>query len=607
VNSSESKSPRRCPTCQKTEPEASFYKKAEDCRACILLRAWHEPKEGLESKVEKHRREKLLRAELRKIAKKEVEKRQHRRRSIEKKKAVERMMPKTEEGQVEVDAATKELARRVLQRRRLIEFVKAFHPRYKAGWVHYDICRRLEKFTQDVIDGKSPRLMLLMPPRHGKSQLASKLWPSWHLGQAPFHEIIACSYAVSLPLDFSREVRGIIRSDKYAKLFPDTQLDPVYQAAEAWKLTSPTGVGGGGYVAAGVGGPITGKGAHVLVIDDPIKNAEEASSVEHLRKVMEWYDSTAYTRLAPGGGVLVIMTWWSDMDPAGVLQERMRADPEADQFEVVKYPAIATEDEEFRVKGEALHPDRYPVEQLMKIKNTLGGDTGRFWNALYQQNPVPDEGAMFTKDMFVWRNERPQLDHCHIYQAWDFAIGEKRTNDWTVGVTVAVDFDDNAHVMEVVRFRSGDQLKIANEMLDMYDRYPNVMLLGAEDGQIWRGVKGHLEKRMRERRLTPVVEELKPLTDKLVRCLPLQGRMKQRKVTFPRSGGWVGDLQKEFLRFPAGMHDDQVDALSWCTRLFLSRAAPRRPAYKGPAVEETLAKKLRRLGSVPGGTGHMLA
>lgn len=563
---------------------------------------------NLTEKIERHRQEKILREELRKLAKARLEKKGKEKRSAEKRKAVEKLLPKADGPQKDVDAATKELATRVLQRRRLVEFAKEFHPKYKPGWVHYDICRKLEQFSADVAAGKNPRLMILMPPRHGKSKLASVLFPAWHLGHNPSHEIIACAYAISLPLDFSREVRGVISTERFATLFPSSRLDEKSQSIEAWKMKSATGIGSGGYVAAGVGGPINGKGAHVLVIDDPIKNAEEASSVEHLRKVMEWYDSTAYTRLAPGGGVLVIMTWWSDMDPAGVLQERMKEDPEHDQFEVIKYPAIATEDEEFRCAGEALHPERFPLERLLQIKKTQGGDKGRWWNALYQQNPIPDEGAMFTKDMFVWRDARPNVESCYAFQAWDFAIGEKRTNDYTVGVTMVVDWDDNAHVMEAVRFRSGDQLKIADEMLDAFERWqvPGVIALGVEDGQIWRGVKLHLNKRMLERRLYPTVEELRPLTDKMVRAQPLQGRMKQRKVTFPKSGDWVAPMLKEMLRFPVGMHDDMVDALSWCMQVALTRQPPRKPVAKPRIGELTVAEKLRKLAFASGSRGSAM-
>jgi predicted phage terminase large subunit-like protein len=607
MDKSQEKKSRSCPTCQKSSPEVTFYRTVAECRMCIRSKVAIEPKDTLDTRLAHHREKKLLKLELKKVARKRLDDRNRMREKLRRRREIQRILP-VDAPQVEVDGATKEMALRVLQRRRLIEFTKAFHPKYLAGWVHADICRRLEKFCEDVAAGKSPRLMILMPPRHGKSKLASVMFPAWALGHHPDFEVIACAYAISLPLDFSSEVRGIIRTDRYKTLFPGTALDDSRQSIEAWKLKNASGVGAGGYVAAGVGGPINGKGAHILVIDDPVKNAEEAGNPDHLRKIMEWYDSTAYTRLAPGGGVLVIMTWWSDLDPAGTLQERMKEDPEADQFEVIKYPAIAVEDEEFRVKGEALHPERFDVSALERIKRTQGGDKGRFWNALYQQNPVPGEGAMFTKDMFVWRNEDPNLDGMFIYQAWDYAIGEKRVNDWTVGMTIAVDCDDNAHLIDVRRFRSSDQAKIADEMLDMWERYTDVMALGAEDGQIWRGVKSHFTKRCLERGVYPVLEELKPLTDKLVRATPLQGRMQQRKVTFPKSGSWVHDVYRELLRFPHGMHADCVDALAWCIRISLNRSAPRKPVVRNlTGKEETVEAKVRRLGGSVSGRSHMEA
>lgn len=611
------------------EPEVKFYRSAADCRSCIHARTVAEhghPRENasapLTEKIEKHRQEKLLRVELKKIAKARFEKReaarQRRQEKAKREARVKEFVPQITDEVVEVTPAVKELASRILQRRSLVEFVKSFHPKYKAGWVHHDICKKLEQFSRDVAAGKSPRLMILMPPRHGKSQIASKLFPAWHLGHNPDNEIIACSYNVSLALDFSREVRGVVDSARYRILFPMAQLDPDVKAAESWKLLSQTGVGAGGYVAAGIGGPINGKGAHVLIIDDPIKNAEEANSVEHLRKIKEWFDSTAYTRLAPGGGVLLIQTWWSDMDLAGQLQEEMkeeRAEDDdfaeekgvGDQYEVIKYPAIAIEDEEFRIKGEALHPERFDLPALERIKRKLGGDKGRYWNALYQQNPIPDEGAFFTKSMFKYRDERPNPDICHIYQAWDFAIGEKRYNDWTVGITVAVDPEDTMHVVELQRMRTADMLKISDEILNMYERYGRVQALGVEDGQIWRGVKTHLAKRMAERRAYPNVLELKPLTDKQVRARPLQGRMQQNKVTFPKQAEWLPILLKEFLRFPVGMHDDTVDTLAWAAEMVLGKAPPRKPVFKGPAAEETLADKLRKLGFGGRATSHMAA
>ena len=171
------------------------------------------------------------------------------------------------------EKAKSELALRFLTRKRLLPFVERFNPDYSAGWVHKDICRRLEQFSQDVVDKKSPRLMLFMPPRHGKSTLASVAFPAWHLGRNPNHEFISCSYSGSLAMGFSRKVRQLLREPTYKTAF-QTRLDPDSQSAEAWLTSSD----GGGYVAAGVGGGITGKGAHILLIDDPVKNREDAES-----------------------------------------------------------------------------------------------------------------------------------------------------------------------------------------------------------------------------------------------------------------------------------------------------------------------------------------
>lgn len=598
---------RVCPKCGKDDTQVSFYRKAAECRPCISAAAeYPDPadklKKGaipLHTQVEAHRQgkelKKLVRAELKKIARDQIQAK----RAAKRAKARAAIIPKVEENKVVVDPFTKELAQRELARRRLIEFVQEFHPRYNAGWVHHDICRRLEQFAHDVAAGKSPRLMILMPPRHGKSQLASKLFPAWMLGHYNHFEVIACSYNVSLALEFSREVRDVVRSERYSVLFPDSRINPEAQAAETWRLLSPTGVGSGGYVAAGIGGPITGKGAHALIIDDPIKNAEEAASPDIRKKNWDWYTSTAYTRLAPGGGVLIIQTCWHDDDLAGRLQTEMASDPEADQFVIIKYPAIATEDEEFRAAGEPLHPQRYDLDALTRIKRTIGP---QYWAALYQQDPVPDEGAFFTREMFIKRAESVERTNMHIYQAWDFAISDKRQNDYNVGVTIGLDYADKAHVLEVRRFKTKDAGTIVDEMLDMYERWrvPGVQIVGAEDGQIWRTIQALLKKRMQERNIYPYFETQKPLTDKQVRARPLQGRMQHGMVTFPRSAPWMEAVEKEMLRFPSGVHDDIVDALSWAVTLIVGKAPPKPPRQAGARREKTVAEKLSELASKRG-------
>jgi len=462
-----------------------------------------------------------------------------------------------------------ELASRILARRSLLPFVERLNPRYTAGWVHRDICRRLEKFSQDVVDGKSPRLMLLMPPRSGKSELCSRSFPAWHLGRNPDHEIIACSYNVSLAMSFSKKVKEVLEDPVFHPVF-DIRLNPNNQSAEEWSLNGTRG----GYVAAGVGGGITGKGAHLLIIDDPLKNAEEADSPDTREKLWDWYGSTAYTRLAPGGGVLVVQTWWHDDDLAGRLQVAMVQDPDADRFVVVKYPAIAETDEWldptsdlivdtepdhpdkvlYRRKGEALHPERYDLAKLNQIKRTI---SPRFWSALYQQNPVPDDGDYFLKEHFL-RSPLPHLSRANVFIAWDFAISEKKQNDYTVGTVLLQDEDDTLHVAEVVRFKSGDALFIVDAILHLSKKwYTSNQIVGFEDGQIYRAIDSLLKKRMHEQRQYLSIKVLKPITDKLARARPLQGRMQQGRVSFNADAEWYDACRLEMLRFPAGAHDDQ--------------------------------------------------
>lgn len=515
-------------------------------------------------------------------------------------------------------AAAKLLADRILARRRLLHFTKLTHPRYSAGWVHDDICRRLERFSREVAEGKSPRLMLLMPPRHGKSELASIRFPAWHLGQYPHHELINVGYNLDLPMGFSRKVREVFRDPQYQAIFPDAVLDPDSQSVEKWNTTK-----GGGFTAAGRGGGITGKGAHILIVDDPIKDQEEADSALVREKLWDWYQSTAYTRLAPGGGVLVIQTWWNDDDLAGRLQQAMaligkEGAPEGiDDFEIIKYPALSHQYEYrddvdpanpgpiirtdepidvanpplgmskhltlLRPKDFCLHEDRYPTEALKRIRANL---QPRIWSALYQQNPVPDEGMYFRKEYFRYQRQLPSPAGLRIYTAWDFAIGEKQANDWTVGATILQDEMDQLYVLEIFRMK-GDSFQIVEAMLDVATRWGSIpgtgYLIGAEDGQIWRAIEPLFKKRMTERRQYIPYEVLRPMTDKMARARPLQGRMQQGRVIFPEEAAWRAQAEQELLRFPAGVHDDVVDALAWAVQLCMGKEPPQ--AYVPPPLK----------------------
>jgi len=520
--------------------------------------------------------------------------------------------------------AKRELAARELARRKLVHFVKKFKPDYQAGWVHHDVCRRLERFVEQVEAGKSPRLMLFMPPRHGKSLLASDFFPSWALGRYPHFEIIASSYAVSLPIEFSRNIRGRLEDKSYQAIFPrGARLRADSKSAEAWRTKQ-----GGGYVAAGVGGGITGKGAHILVVDDPIKDAQEADSETVRNGVWNWWGSTAYTRLAPGGGVLVIQTRWHDDDLSGRLIAQMEeaikegapAD-EIDDWEVIEYSAIAEDGDEWlmpdgsihkgdlpyidasgrkpiahllRKNGEALHADRFDEKRLSRIKRGL---QPRHWAALYQQKPMPDEGEYFTTEMFRYTASVPPLHHMKLFAAADLAIGEKQQNDYSVIAVGGLDYNDQVYIVDVIRFK-GDTFKIVDALIEVQRKYaPEVV--GIEKGQLELAIKPVLRKRLREERIVMTLAEgdqaLVPITDKLTRARPLQGRMQQGMVYFLNTQPWLDAVQHELLRFPGGVHDDIVDALAWLMRLLLMQTPPEKPGSKGKRKHKSWRDNLNSL------------
>jgi predicted phage terminase large subunit-like protein len=468
-----------------------------------------------------------------------------------------------------VDLLKRELAMRELAARKLIAFVVRNQSDYLPGWVHKDIAARLEQFLKDVVDKKSPRLMLQLPPRSGKSRLASHFFPAWAIGNHPWLEVIACSYAASLAMEFSKSVRELLRSAEYAAVFPEAKLHPDEQNAEGWKTT-----GGGGYLPAGVGGPITGRGSHILIIDDPVKNAEEADSQTDREAKKAWYQSTAYTRLAPGGGVLVIQTRWHQDDLSGWLEAEMLSGT-GDQFEIVRYPMVAVEDEPYRAKGDVLHPERYDLEAARRIERTVGPRT---WAALYQQTPVSDAGQYFSPEMFRYYvpPAPPQLS---VYAAFDLAIGKNERNDYTAGMVIGVDEGDDIWVLDVARGR-WDAHQIVEEILRVQRTWEPIAI-GVEKGQIQLAIGPYLEKRIREEKLFAINIEGLPTgrRDKLSRARAIQGRMKQGRVKFPEKAPWLEALQLEMLAFPDGRHDDMVDSAAHLG-LWLEQMTPAQSARK---------------------------
>lgn len=521
--------------------------------------------------------------------------------------------PKTNE-----ELIKRELARRELCRRRLIYYATQFHPSYTPGWCHQDISRRLEQFVKDVEEQKSPRLMIFLPPRAGKSALASDLFPSWVLGKHPEWSIIASSYAQSLPLEFSRNIRDRLQDGEHQAVFPDTKLRPDAKGIEAWKTTK-----GGGYIAAGVGTGITGKGFNIGIVDDPIKDQEAADSEVIREAAFKWYQAVFRTRVAPGAGILFINTRWHWADPAGKLldvdDQLAKAgvpEDERENWQVVSYPALAEYDEYLmhdgsivedanpeealrllRRKGEALHPERFSTKDMLRTKNGLSSS---MWSALYQQRPTPDEGDYFKRDDFRYRWLDPAYRPlATIFITADYAIKKGQRNDWTVLSCFALTSDDDLYVLSIRRGRWGTY-DIARNIVAMVKEFKPQVYAG-EQGQIheavWPVVEAELTK---ERLFVSVDSTLTPIQDKGARARPLQGRMQRHKLFFSHdefARPEIYDIaEREMLQFPEGTHDDIVDALAWGARLAQNLPLPtthappsKRKSWKDPYAGDTSA------------------
>ena len=496
-----------------------------------------------------------------------------------------------------------ELARRALARRRLLPFVQRMQTDYDAGWFQKDLCHKLEQFAQDVIDKKSPRLMIMAPPRHGKSRLASVMFPAWFLGNHPAMEIIMSSYSADLAMDMSKDVRTILREQSYKTVFKESKLDPDSQSVAKWKTTES-----GAFTAAGVGGPLTGRGAHVMIVDDPIKNFEDANSTTNREMAWNWWNTTAYTRLAPGAGCLLIMTRWHHDDLFGRLLEQeaeaKKLGIPTQKWDVVMYPAIATEDEKYRKSGEALHPERYPLDQLNMIKNAPGNE--RNWASLYQQTPTLDEGAYFKKEFFkYWQTssdsespDKVKPDNLNVYATWDLALGQKETNDYTASVVFGLDQNENIYVLDIVRERM-DAMEIVEKIIDQYEQWKPIAT-GIERTHMQMALGPFLNKRIRERKVYSLYihEQLPGRRDKELRARSIQGRIQQGKVFFPRHAPWLHTLTTEMLQFPAGTHDDLCDCLAYAGLLLEELSAPEKRIDK-PVV--SWKDKLNRYSSSFGG------
>lgn len=437
--------------------------------------------------------------------------------------------------QLSQQAAAAELLTRRKARASLLDFTAYTNPSYEAAEHHKLIAEALER----VMRGEIKRLIICMPPRHGKSELASRRFPSFYMGHHADKQIIAASYNSDLSNDFGREVRNIVDSPEFGALFP-VKLAQDSKAANRWHTDA-----GGMYVAAGVGTAITGRGADILLIDDPFKDRKEADSELQRKTVWDWYTSTAYTRLMPGGAIIVINTRWHDDDLTG----RLLAEQETggDKWEVLSLPAISN-------AGDALWPDWYPIERLEQIRGVL---PARDWNSLYQQNPIPDDGDYFKAAWFGEYEELPA--NLRIYAASDYAVTDGG-GDWTEHGVFGVDFNENIYVLDWWRGQTAADTWIESQC-DLIVRHEPIIWFG-EAGPIRRAVEPFMIKRMGERKAYCRMEWMPSIADKPTRARSIQAVASMGKLFLPKNAVWKGDVLNQLLRFPAGKHDDAVDVFS---------------------------------------------
>jgi predicted phage terminase large subunit-like protein len=404
----------------------------------------------------------------------------------------------------------------------------------------------MAKKFQEIAEGKCKRLIINMPPRHTKSEFASYMLPAWFLGKFPGKKIIQCSNTAELAVGFGRKVRNLVDSEAFARIFPNVKLRSDSKAAGRWSTNA-----NGDYFAIGVGGTVTGKGADLLIIDDPHSEQEAAlaaSNPEVYDKVYEWYSSGPRQRLQPGGAIVVVMTRWSLRDLTGrILKSSVERD--GDEWEVINFPAILPNDE-------PLWPAFWPLDELLALKEELPVSK---WNAQYQQSPTSEEGALVKREWWkLWEGDRPP--QCEfIIQSWDTAFTKNERSDYSACTTWGVFYKDE------------DQRDPNIILLDAFKErleFPELKKRALEEYKHWEpdafvieGKASGMPLIFELRRMGIPVQEFTPTrgNDKIARLNSVTDLFASGKVWAPGTR-WADEVMEEMAAFPNSDHDDLVDS-----------------------------------------------
>jgi predicted phage terminase large subunit-like protein len=418
--------------------------------------------------------------------------------------------------------------------------------------------RALAKVLEQVEKGHIPRLIVCMPPRHGKSELISRRFIPWLMGKDPYRSVIFATYNEDFGKDFGADCRNIMSLPQYRTVFPSSG----FRKGGASKSRIQTHAGGMA-VFVGRGGSITGRGGDFVILDDPIKDSLEAGSPTLREQLWNWFTQVLMTRLmTASASIVIVQTRWHEDDLIGRLTDPTNphfSEEEASKWKIINLPALAEDDDPLgRKPGELLWPERFDME-FMTAQRRLDS---RGFSALYQQKPTPEDGDLFQRENLMFYNKKDLPDDLRIYAASDHAVGTDKTrNDSTCLLVVGVDKHDDIYLLDCWwEKQSAD--KAVNAMLNLIKKH-KPLVWWAEKGHISKAIGPFLRKRMAEERVYCSIHEVTPVANKVQRAQSILGRMAMRKVYLPKNGVWTQKAVDELLKFPNSRHDDFVDTIAW--------------------------------------------
>jgi predicted phage terminase large subunit-like protein len=442
----------------------------------------------------------------------------------------------------ELDEYRASLAREEAQAN-FLKFVHTMWPGFIDGRHHKVMARKFE----DIASGKIKRLIVNMPPRHTKSEFASYLLPAWFLGKYPDKKVIQTSNTADLAVGFGRKVRNLVGSEQYAKIFPNVNLRQDSKAAGRWSTNKD-----GEYFAIGVGGTVTGKGADLLIIDDPHSEQEAAlaaGDASVFDKVYEWYTSGPRQRLQPGGSIVVVMTRWAKRDLTGrILQSSIEKDGN-DEWEVIDFPAILPSDK-------PLWPEFWSLEELEALRSELPVSK---WNAQYQQSPTSEQGAIVKREWWKeWKGDDPPK--CEfVIQSWDTAFLKTERADYSACTTWGVFYiNENANDANIILL---DSFKRRMEFPELKEKAFNHYKQWEPDAFVVEAKASGAPLIFELRAMGIPVQEFTPSrgNDKMVRINSVSDLFASGKVWAPPTR-WADELIEEMASFPNAENDDLVDS-----------------------------------------------